>query len=90
MLVSGRPINREMEAEIRNASSGDPRIRLLLRFVEDEEVQLHFKAADLVVLPFVENWNSGSAVLALSFNCPVLLPAIASIVELQGLIGRTG
>ena len=87
LLVVGRPMNREMETEIRNASSGESRVRLTLRFVEDEEVQFHFKAADLVVLPSHENWNSGSAMLALSFNRPVLLPAVESTVELQGLIG---
>jgi glycosyltransferase involved in cell wall biosynthesis len=87
LLIAGHPMNPALEAEIRDASSGDPRIRLHLRFVGNEDVQFYFKAADLVVLPFRENWNSASALLALSFHRPVLVPALPSILELQGIVG---
>jgi glycosyltransferase involved in cell wall biosynthesis len=87
LLVVGAPATQKLEEEIVEASGGDGRIRLTLEFVKDEAVQLYFNAADFVVLPFIENWNSSSAILALSFNRPVLVPAIGSITELQELVG---
>jgi len=87
LLVVGAPATRKLEEEIVEASGGDGRIRLTLEFVKDEEVQLYFKAADFAVVPFLDSWNSGSAILALSFNLPVLVPAIGSITELKELVG---
>ena len=45
------------------------------------------KAADLVVLPFTEILNSGSAILALSFNRPLLVPSRGAMAELFDIIG---
>ncbi len=87
LLVVGAPATQKLEEEIVEASGGDGRIRLTLEFVKNEDVQLYFNAADFVVLPFLDNWNSGSAILALSFNRPVLVPAVGSITELQELVG---
>jgi hypothetical protein len=50
-------------------------------------VQLLFSAADLVVLPFSDIMHSGSAILALSFNKPVLVPARGALPELQARVG---
>lgn len=87
LLVAGKPMTPELEAEIRQAGTGDPRIRLTLDFVKEEDVQLFFRAADFVALPFQEITNSSSAILALSFDRPVLVPAASSLVELQGMMG---
>jgi beta-1,4-mannosyltransferase len=46
------------------------------------------RAADLVVLPYREILNSGSAILALSFARPVLVPAQGAMTELQRDMGR--
>lgn len=65
----------------------DSRIRFHLRFVPKEEVQFFMRAADLVVLPFREVWNSGTALLALSFDLPVLVPDCGTFAELQRQAG---
>ena len=64
-----------------------PRIRLHIGFVLAEEVQYFFLATDLVVLPFLEILNSGSALLALSFDRPLLVPAKGGMSELQSQFG---
>jgi beta-1,4-mannosyltransferase len=87
LLVPGQVVWPEREETIRAAASSDPRIRLRPGFVPDDEIQLYLNAADLVVLPFREILNSGSALLALSFDRPVLVPAEGSIVELQATVG---
>lgn len=43
-------------------------------FVPDEDIQLWFRAADCVVLPFQDVLNSGSLFLSASFTTPLVLP----------------
>jgi glycosyltransferase involved in cell wall biosynthesis len=50
-------------------------------------VQLFFRAADFVVLPYRDILNSGAALLALSFNRPVLVPNQGAMGELQSSAG---
>jgi beta-1,4-mannosyltransferase len=88
LLVAGAPHTPALAAEIQAAASGDPRVRLRLEHVSDEEVQHYMRAADLVVLPFTEITNSASAMLALSFDRPVLVPARGAMAELQAVVGR--
>jgi glycosyltransferase involved in cell wall biosynthesis len=87
LLVAGRPKTPADEAELRAAAAADPRIRLDLGFVAHERAQHYFRAADLVVLPYREILNSGAAVLALSFDRPVLLPELGACRELGEQIG---
>ena len=88
MLVAGDPSSAKLAQEIRSAAEGDRRIRLRLELVSDEDLQLFLSAADLVALPYQEVLNSGSALLALSFDRPVLLPSLGAMGELQQLVGE--
>jgi len=87
LLVGGAPHTPELAEEVREAAGGDPRVRLTLEHVPDHDVQRYFRAADLVVLPFRDITNSASALLALSFDRPVLVPARGAMGELQTLVG---
>lgn len=87
LLVGGEPLDAGIAAEIERAAAADPRVRLTLRHVPDEDVQRFLRAADLVVLPFTDITNSGSALLALSFDRPVLVPRLGAMAELQELVG---
>jgi glycosyltransferase involved in cell wall biosynthesis len=51
-------------------------------FFERDEFQTYLKAADVAVLPFVDVLTSGSAILALSFGLPVILPRLGCLPEL--------
>jgi beta-1,4-mannosyltransferase len=87
LLVGGAPHPAALEEEVRDAAGGDPRVRLALEHVPDQDVQRYLRAADLVVLPFRDITNSASALLALSFDRPVLVPARGAMGELQALAG---
>ena len=73
--------------------AGDSRIRLEIAHIPNERVYLYFKSADLVVLPYrdVQNernlFNSGIALVALSFNRPVLVPNQGAMRELYAQVG---
>lgn len=87
LWLVGRPYSQEYLHTIEQIAQNDNRIHLVGRLVPDDEVQLFLRAADLMVLPYSKILNSGSALLSLSFDCPVLVPDMGSMKELQNMIG---
>jgi beta-1,4-mannosyltransferase len=87
-LVAGEPRDATVEESLRQVAQADPRIRLDLQFVPSDKLQLYLRAADLVVQPYREILNSGTALLALSFDRPVLLPHRGAGVELAQVPGK--
>lgn len=88
LCIVGCPDFPELAEEIKQEASLDSRIRLYLNFVPQDKAQLYFQAADLVVLPYREILNSGSAILALSFDRPILVPLYGALGELQDHVGK--
>lgn len=87
LLVAGKIEVPELGTQISTVAANNSRVKLRFGFVPDEQLQLYFRAADLVVLPFQEILNSGSALLALSFDCPILVPQKGAMTELQEQVG---
>lgn len=87
LMLAGKPRTAALAHEIRRAQGDDARVRTWFRAIADDELQCFLRAADLVVLPYREILNSGSAMLALSFDRPVLLPNGASVRELRACCG---
>lgn len=87
LLVAGNPISDDLVQQIRTAARSDSRVRTTLRFIEEEEMPTLLAASDLVVLPYETIMHSGSALLALSFNRPVLVPDRGAMTELQDRVG---
>jgi glycosyltransferase involved in cell wall biosynthesis len=87
LLIAGKPINDVILAEVRQAAACDPRIRLFADFIDRNDIQKFLRATDLVILPYKEILNSGSAILALSFDRPILVPALGALAELRELVG---
>lgn len=87
LMVAGNPSRSALRKHIEAAAEGDENIRLDLRFIPDEEVPTLLGAADLVVLPYQDILHSGSALLSLSFNRPVLVPDAGAMRELQASVG---
>jgi glycosyltransferase involved in cell wall biosynthesis len=56
-------------------------VRLLDRYVPNEEVESFFRAADVVVLPYVSATQSGIAQIALSFERPVIVTDVGGLPE---------
>jgi beta-1,4-mannosyltransferase len=87
LVITGRPITEDLEQSLRQAADGDGRVRLYLKFIPDNEMQIYLNSSDLVVLPYKDILNSSSALLALSFNVPVLVPAKGAMSDLQAFAG---
>lgn len=77
LRIVGRP-SYGLGAIVENALRGDDRITACLRYVSDDELVAEVGRAEIVVLPYREMHNSGSVLVALSLNRPVLVPDSAS------------
>ncbi len=87
LLIAGRSSPASLADEIRDAIAGDPRIRFNDGFVADEQIATYVRAADLLALPFREILNSGSAILGLSFDRPVVVPSKGAMADLAARVG---
>lgn len=88
LLVAGKPATPEVEREVLTAAESVERLSLHLAFIPDDQLQAYFAASDFCVLPYRQTLNSGAAVLALSFDTPVLCPAAGSLCELADMAGE--
>jgi glycosyltransferase involved in cell wall biosynthesis len=64
-------------------------IILKVQFIPDEEMELYLKAADVMVLPYNEIFQSGVLFLGYSFGLPVIATDVGSFRE-EIIEGRTG
>jgi D-inositol-3-phosphate glycosyltransferase len=60
-----------------------------IEHVPDEEVELYFKAADVLIVPYVHIFQSGVPFLAYSFGLPVIATDVGSLRQ-DIIEGRTG
>lgn len=86
LLVAGLP-SADLREEVVAVGLADSRVTVFPDFVPADRVQFFFKAADVVVLPYSEIFNSASALLALSFNRPLAVPRSGPLAEVQELVG---
>ncbi|MFD1715635.1 glycosyltransferase family 4 protein [Amnibacterium flavum] len=85
--VAGKSSDPQLRAEIEEGAAELPRAILELDYLEDARMATWLRAADLVVLPYRNIQNSGSAILALSAGRPVVVPAIGAMEELREMVG---
>jgi glycosyltransferase involved in cell wall biosynthesis len=79
LLIAGKPTDLEYEEVLRSQVQACPNAILEARFIPDEDVHLYFSAADAVVLPFRQITTSGSMLLAMSYDTPIIAPRVPSL-----------
>ena len=72
LIIAGKVMNPDYFESIKKSINEN--IMLIDRFIENDELQYFFNAADVVTLPFKKIENSGSVILAMSFKKPVIAP----------------
>lgn len=66
----------------------DHRVSTLLAYVPEDRLAREIGESELVVLPYTDIHNSGSVLLALSLDRPVLAPQAPTTVALQEEVGK--
>ena len=87
LFIVGRPLDVNLVGEIKRLAKLDQRVVLSLQVASVDEVKTFMAAASLVVAPYREILNSGSALLGLTHHRPVLLPDRGAMAELQSAVG---
>ncbi|MFL6145130.1 MAG: hypothetical protein ACJ72N_25100 [Labedaea sp.] len=87
LLVAGKPIEGAFARRLRRECEDVKNVRLDMRFLPVEEIQYYLRAADCVINSTPLAVNSGSAMLALSYDRPVLLPHRGTFIELRETLG---
>ncbi|HXJ80470.1 MAG TPA: glycosyltransferase family 4 protein [Candidatus Methylomirabilis sp.] len=60
-----------------------------IRFIPDEEIEVYFKAADVLALPYTRIFQSGVLFLGFRFGLPAIAADVGSLAE-DIIEGRTG
>lgn len=83
LVIAGKPWPPDdYIVRLHSMGGSDSRISWHEGYVDDNDVQLFYRAADFVVLPFARILTSSSAVAAMSFARPVIVPALGCLPEL--------
>ncbi len=81
LVIAGQAVDGAYAARLSAAAKGDERIHLSLGFVEDDDLQVYLRAADVVAAPFLEIFTSGSVLLAMSFERAVIAPRRGCVTD---------
>jgi beta-1,4-mannosyltransferase len=87
LVIAGAVRDTSIRAGLERLAQGAPNIHCILRRTEDAELVSLLRLCDVVVLPYRRVTNSGSALLALSAQRPILGPDMGSLPEVQQLAG---
>jgi beta-1,4-mannosyltransferase len=87
LLIAGSTLDRAFASELREECRGVDSVRLDLKYIEDESIQYYLRAADAFVVPTSLASHSASAMLALSFDCPVIVPRRGTFIEMRETLG---
>ncbi|HEY6945945.1 MAG TPA: glycosyltransferase family 4 protein [Candidatus Acidoferrum sp.] len=94
MVIAGKPGKgcekywEEIQEQIRGYVQ-DGRILVRTDYVPDDEVEVYFKAADVMVLPYRSIYQSGVLFLGYNFGLPALAADVGSLKE-DVIEGETG
>lgn len=94
LIIAGEPnrgakeyLNEIQYAALRDFDEGQ--VILRFQFIPDEQMELYFKGADVLVLPYKEIFQSGILFLSYSFGLPVIATDVGSFRE-DIVEGQTG
>ena len=82
LLVAGKYLDSAYGKKITALTGATKGVIFQPQFIPAEEMHLYFSAADVVVLPFTSILTSGSLILAMSYNKPIVAPNQGGIKEI--------
>jgi glycosyltransferase involved in cell wall biosynthesis len=85
LIIAGRPKGpKDYWNKIQQAISGsgvEEKIIERIEYIPDEETELYFKAADVLVLPYTHIFQSGVLFLGYSFGLPAIVADVGCLKE---------
>jgi glycosyltransferase involved in cell wall biosynthesis len=94
LIIAGEPkkghedyLNEIQQSVKKDFNQGQ--VLLRFQFIPDDQMELYFKGADVLVLPYKDIFQSGILFLSYSFGLPVVATEVGSFRE-DIVEGRTG
>ena len=86
LLVAGRPMSHDPldYQQIAGELGISEYVKFELRYIPEEDTSLYFAAADLIVLPYREIYQSAVLIMAMSYGRAVLVSDLPAMVEIIG------
>lgn len=81
LLIAGKAVDREYQAELTAKADQVPAVTLIPSAMEERQVQTLMNGADVAVAPYLRTLNSGAALLVASFRRPLVAPRIGGVAE---------
>ncbi|WP_258100421.1 glycosyltransferase [Marinoscillum pacificum] len=88
LIIAGSPEDLDEVRAIEEMIVNEKNIYFLEKRLTNHEVSCFFSACDLTVLPYKNIHNSGSAILSLSMNKPILVPDRPVFSEFSDIVGK--
>ena len=83
LLIAGRILNSDLPKALEDEARASD-IIFKPGFVEEDEAQYYFNAANVCVLPYKRIVTSGAAMLSITFSCPLIAPRDGVLPEIIG------
>ncbi|WP_444924284.1 glycosyltransferase [Microbulbifer sp. DLAB2-AF] len=83
LIIAGLPTDGRLVGEIKYWASEKSDVILDMTPVPHDKLQVYFRSADLAVCPYYRTMNSGAAMMAITFNVPVLGPNSGGFQDLE-------
>lgn len=84
LLIVGEAWEDRESADAAARSPLSDRIRMVNRYVSDEEVPVFFSAADVLILPYTRASQSGVAHIGIAYGLPIIASRVGGLVESLG------
>lgn len=82
LILAGKIVDKDFHAEIAAKCEHIPGTRVIGSAMEERQVQTLLRGADVSVAPYRKTLNSGVALLASTFRCPLVAPRAGGLAEL--------
>ena len=82
LIIAGRVQGEDLGDILKNKEAFNNNVFFEFNYIDDEEIEKYMKAADVMVLPYRDILNSGSAILGMSFGKVIIAPRLGCIPEI--------
>lgn len=82
LVIAGLPTDKDLVSLIADWGSSKSDVTLDLSPVPNQNIQMYFRSADVAVCPYRRTMNSGAAMMAVTFDLPIVGPNAGGFADL--------